>query len=336
MTWFSINCAYARLSLMVGLDRVVDTTYRMARSSYLYPGQSVLEREPIRPFASFATGANEMSPLDMASGAQSLANGGVHHEPYFVERIESPSGTLYQHASDGVEVLSPEAAARTTAILEGVMTSGTGRRSALDGRVSAGKTGTQDNNTNAWFVGYTPELVTAVWVGHPDLYLPMENIPEFEAAGVDRVQGSTFPAAIWKATMDVALAGAPPSLFGAPPPNPRPAMRLFLPEVDCPVAVTTTTTEAPSEPDESAEPDIGPDTTDPETGEPIPATTTTSTSTTTSTTTTTTTTVPGQLVFDFSTTVPRGVVDPTWPVPTLVPGDFDIERCATAPTAPPD
>jgi hypothetical protein len=46
--------------------------------------------------------------------------------------------------------------------------------------------------------------------------------------------------------------------------------------------------------------------------------------------------VPGQLVFDFSTTVPRGVVDPTWPVPTLVPGEFDVERCATAPTAPPD
>ena len=335
MTWFSINCAYARLSLMVGLDRVVDTTYRMARSQYLYPGQSVLEREPIRPFASFATGANEMSPLDMASGAQSLANGGVHHEPYFIERIEGPSGTLYRHESEDVEVLSPEAAARTTAMLEGVMTSGTGRRSALEGRVSAGKTGTQDNNTNAWFVGYTPELVTAVWVGHPDLYLPMENIPEFVAAGVDRVQGSTFPAAIWKATMDAALVGVAPSAFLPPPPNPRPAMRLFLPEVDCPVAVTTTTTP-PVEPDETDNPVSGPDETDPETGEPIPTTSTTTTTSTTSTTTsTTTTTVPGQLVFDFSTTVPRGVVDPTWPVPTLVPGDFDIERCATAPTAPP-
>lgn len=330
MTWFSINCAYARLSLMVGLDRVVDTTYRMARSQYLYSGQSVLEREPIRPFASFATGANEMSPLDMASGAQSLANGGVHHEPYFIERIEGPNGVLYQHESEGVEVLSPEAAARTTAMLEGVMTSGTGRRSALEGRVSAGKTGTQDNNTNAWFVGYTPELVTAVWVGHPDLYLPMENIPEFVAAGVDRVQGSTFPAAIWKATMDAALVGVAPSAFLPPPPNPRPAMRLFLPEVDCPVAVTTTT--APP-----AAPDTGPVATDPDSGNPIPDTpTTTTSSTTTTSTSTTTTTVPGQLVFDFSTTVPRGVVDPTWPVPTLVPSDFDIERCATAPTAPPE
>ncbi|MGA0153542.1 MAG: transglycosylase domain-containing protein, partial [Ilumatobacteraceae bacterium] len=151
MTWFSINCAYARLSLMVGLDRVVDTTYRLAKNPYLYAGQSVLEREPIRPYASFATGANEMSPLDMASGAQTLANGGVHHEPYFIERIEAPSGTLYRHESAGEQVMTSDAAARTTSILEGVMSSGTARRSALDGRTSAGKTGTQDNNTNAWF-----------------------------------------------------------------------------------------------------------------------------------------------------------------------------------------
>lgn len=341
MTWFSINCAYARLSLMVGLDRVVDTTYRMASSPYLYLGQSVLEREPIRPYASYATGANEMSPLDMASGAQTLANGGVHHEPYFIERIEAPNRTIYRHSSDGVEVFAPETAVRTTAILQGVMTSGTGRRSALEGRVSAGKTGTQDNNTNAWFVGYTPELVTAVWVGHPDLYLPMNRIPEFMAVGVERVQGSTFPAAIWKATMDLALLGTPASTFAPRPPNPREAMRLFLPEVDCPVA-TTTTTSTTEVPVATVAPQ--PVVTDPDTGEPVPTTsppsTTSTTTTTTSTTTTTTTTVPEATTippagFDFSTTIPRGVVDPTWPVPTIVPGDFDIERCATAPTAPP-
>ena len=341
MTWFSINCAYARLSLMVGLDRVVDTTYRLAKNPYLYAGQSVLEREPIRPYASFATGANELSALDMASGAQTLANGGVHHEPYFIERIEGPSGTLYRHESTGELVMSPEGAARTTSILEGVMRSGTARRSALDGRTSAGKTGTQDNNTNAWFVGYTPELVTTVWVGHPDLYFPMQNIPEFVAAGVNRVQGSTFPAAIWKATMDVALADVPPGAFAPAPPNPREAMRLFLPEVDCPVATTTTTTT--TTPVVTTSPTSVPPVTDPETGETVPTSSTTTTSTTTtsttttstSTTTTSTTLAPGEPVFDFSTTIPRGVVDPTWPVPTLVIDQFDVERCATAPTAPP-
>ena len=326
MTWFSINCAYSRLAQMVGLDRVVDTTYRMARSQYLYAGQSVLERSPLFPYASFGTGANEMSALDMASGAQTLANDGLHAEPYFIERVEGPTGLLYEHEGTTTRVLTEEAARRTTSILEGVLRSGTARRSALEGRIAAGKTGTQDNNTNAWFVGYTPELTTAVWVGHPDLYLPMENIPEFVAAGVPRVQGGTFPAAIWKATMDAALAGVPPSTFFAPLPNIRPPMRLFLPGVECPVAVTTAPPTTVSD-EVTANPD------DPSA---VPSSTTSTTSTTsTSTTTTTSTTIPGQIVFDFATTIPRGQTDPTWPVPTVDPRQFDIEICATAPTAPP-
>ncbi|MET0577612.1 MAG: transglycosylase domain-containing protein, partial [Ilumatobacteraceae bacterium] len=99
MTEASINCAYARLSQIVGLHRMVDTVYRMAKSPYLYSGQPASERRPIEPFASFATGANEMSPLDMASGAQTIANGGLHHEPYYVESIDAPDGRqIYIHA----------------------------------------------------------------------------------------------------------------------------------------------------------------------------------------------------------------------------------------------
>ena len=239
--------------------------------------------------------------------------------------MEGPTGLLYEHEGATTRVLTEEAARRTTSILEGVLRSGTARRSALEGRVAAGKTGTQDNNTNAWFVGYTPELTTAVWVGHPDLYLQMENIPEFVAAGVPRVQGGTFPAAIWKATMDAALAGVPPSTFFAPLPNIRPAMRLFLPGVECPVAVTTAPPSTVSE-GTGANP-----------GDPsaVPSSTTSTSTTSTSTTTTTSTTIPGQVVFDFATTIPRGQTDPTWPVPTIDPRQFDIEICATAPTAPP-
>ena len=332
MTWYSINCAFSRLAQMVGLDRVVDTTYRMASNPYLYQGQNPAEREPLRPYASFATGANEMSALDMAAGAQTLANDGLHMEPYYVERIEGPDGSIvYQHADAGVRVFSEDSAARTTRILEGVMTTGTARRSALEGRVSAGKTGTQDNNTNAWFVGYTPELTTAVWVGHPDLYLPMNGIPEFVAVDVPRVQGGTFPARIWKATMDAALFGVPPSVFRSPSVNPRPATRLVLPGVDC-WAVTTTLAPPVETPAPGTTP-AEPPPTDPETGQPVPTTTTTTTTTTTSTTTTTTTTTPTVVpgvpsTVDLSDTIPRGVVDPTYPVPTLVIGDFDVAPCA--------
>jgi penicillin-binding protein 1A len=312
MTWASINCAYARLSQIVGLDRVVDTTYRMANNLYLFQGRSPEEREPLRPYASFATGANELSPLDMASGAQTLANGGLHMQPYYIERIEGPDGVLFQHSDAGVQVLTPEANARAVNILEGVLISGTARRSQLEGRVSAGKTGTQDNNTNAWMVGFTPELTTAVWVGHPDLYLPMNDIPEFVAAGVDRVIGGTFPARIWKATMDGALAGKPATLFPTPPPNARASMRLYLPQTDCPTVVTVPTT-APTATTTPADPGVS---------------TTLAPTTTTSTTSTSTTIVPSPgVITDINTTIPRGQVDPTWPLPTLSPDEYTFPAC---------
>ena len=315
MTWYSINCAFGRLSQMVGLDRVVDTTYRMAHNLYLYPERNPAEREPLRPYASFATGANEMSPLDMASGAQTLANNGVHMDPYYIESISGPDGTvLYQHQDDGVAVLTPDAAAKTTNIMTGVLVSGTARRSALEGRVAAGKTGTQDNNTNSWMVGFTPELVTAVWVGHPDKYLPMVNIPEFLAVGVDNVIGGTFPARIWKATMDAALVGQPATFFPTPSANPRASMRLYLPGTDCLTPVTAPPTET-STPSETIPAD--------------PTATTVPTTTTTSTTTTSTTLVPpvpGSIT-DLNTTVPRGVVDPTWPVPTIDPALYTVGSC---------
>ncbi len=322
MTWYSINCAYARLSQIVGLDRVVDTTYRMAKNLYLYPERNPAERDPLRPYASFATGANEMSPLDMASGAQTLANNGIHMQPYYVERIEGPQGTVYQHQDDGVAVLTAEAAAKTTSILSGVLISGTARRSQLEGRVAAGKTGTQDNNTNSWMVGYTPDLVTAVWVGHPDLYLPMNNIPEFVAVGVPRVQGGTFPARIWKAAMDAAHAGRPSSVFATPVPNLRLGMRLYLPGTDC--LSSASTFPPPTFAPPVTVPSI--DSTDPS-GSTLPTTTTTTTLP--PTTTTSTTLVPPKpgTITDLNTTVPRGQIDPTWPVPTIDPTVYTVAAC---------
>jgi penicillin-binding protein 1A len=262
-TWSSLNCAFARLSQIVGLNRVVDTTYRMARSPYLYRNQPREDRRPIEPFASFATGANEMSPLDMAAGAQTLANRGVHLEPYYVERIERADGRLvYQHELVGEQVLDEWAALTTTNILRGVLTRGTARRALAEFPFpAAGKTGTQQDNTNSWFVGYTPQLATAVWVGDPDGYTPMtaENIPEFDADGVERVQGGTYPARIWGLYTEAALAFAPVEDWPEPPAPPRRAGRLYLPGEECAYRIvsgtvpgvgttTTTTTTLPAEP----------------------------------------------------------------------------------------
>jgi penicillin-binding protein 1A len=233
-TWLSINCAYARLAQIVGLNRVVNTLYRVASSPYLSP-----ESFRIQPYASFSTGANELSALDMASGAQTLANEGVHHEPWFIDRIEGPSGVIYTHESAGVQVIPKEVADQAVDILKKTLTVGTGRRTPLEGqRPAAGKTGTQDNNTNAWFVGFTRQLSTAVWVGDPKAYTPMVNIPEFRRDGVSRVQGATYPARIWKAFMDAAhrdvFGGALPRLdWSAPPVPTRNPLRLYLPGPDC-------------------------------------------------------------------------------------------------------
>jgi penicillin-binding protein 1A len=229
-TWLSINCAYARLAQIVGLNRLPNTVYKMASSAYLRP-----DIFKIWPYASFSTGANELSAFDMASGAQTIANGGMHHEPFFIERIEDATGrVLFQHALSGVQVISKEVADKQVAILKQTLIRGTARRTPLEGdRPSAGKTGTQDENTNAWFVGFTRQLTTAVWVGDPKGYTPMVNIPEFNADGVPRVQGATYPARIWKAYMDAAHEGLPVQDWDAPVPPARNQMRLYLPGVDC-------------------------------------------------------------------------------------------------------
>ena len=306
-TYRSINCAYARLSQIVGLDRVVDTTYRMAASELLRPGLPVSVREPIKPYASFATGANEMSTLDMASGIQTIANDGVHLEPYFIERIDDADGRrLYTHNSRGVRVLDRSVALTAIDVMKDTLTLGTARRELSEFAAvqpAAGKTGTQQNNYTAWFVGATPYLSTAVMVRDPDRYTPMVNIPEFVEAGVARVQGGTFPARIWGAFMGSAHSGEPVTDWESPPPASRLPVRLYLPGTEC--AEVVVGYEQPSTtlaPDPSQAPPEAPETTIP--SEPTP-------------------------IFEpvvTATTVPAGTVDPYAPLPS-VPLDAYVGPC---------
>jgi penicillin-binding protein 1A len=243
MTWLSINCAYAKLSQIVGLDRVVSTMYRMAASEWLSK-----ETYTIQPYASLATGANELSAMDMASGIQTLANSGVHREPYMIQRIEDAKGTiLFENVETVAEQTLPSDVANNAAdIMRGVIEFGTARRTPLEGgRQAAGKTGTQDNNTNAWFVGFTPQFSTAVWVGDPKGYTKMtsRNVPEFASviAGRGGVQGSMFPAMIWKSYMDDVHEGLETLSFQKPPAPTRQPLRLYLPGVECPAQVVSGT-----------------------------------------------------------------------------------------------
>ncbi len=235
----SINCAYSRMAQMVGLNRMVDTVYRMSANPYLYREQPVEERFPIWPFGAFSIGANEMSTLDMAAGVQTIANEGVHIAPYYVEYIDDAFGErIYTHVDQGTRVLDRDVALTTIDVLKDVLTDGTGSRelSEFAGRVPAfGKTGTQERNWTAYYVGATRYLSTAVLVRDPDRYTTMANIPEFQAAGVERVQGGTFPARIWRTFMEqVGLEQLGTDLdWDAPPPPERSAARLVLPGNEC-------------------------------------------------------------------------------------------------------
>ncbi len=333
----SINCAFARLSQIVGLNRLVDTVYRMAESPYLYRGQPANDREAIKPFASFATGGNEMSTLDMAAGIQTIANEGVHHEPYYVDSIDDAFGNrIYTHFSDGTEVLDRAAALTTIDVMKGVLTSGTASRSLADfaSRSPAfGKTGTQQSNWTSFFVGATPELATAVIVRDPARYTPMVDIDEFQAVGVDRVQGGTFPAQIWGAYMEQVQLTQLGSQFefadwAVPPPPARGPARLYLPGTECLFEVVgyeerraPTPASAPEPPPEEAAPEgfARPRTAAPATDPPSEPTTPPDDTQPQAPRAT----LPSRPIFgrvESGTTIPPDVVDPNAPLPSTATG----------------
>ena len=164
---------------------------------------------------------------------QTIANQGLHHDPYYVDYVDKADGTrLYTHDDPGVQVLDPGVALTEARHLKGVLTQGHGRKTLANFPFpAAGKTGTQQDNTNAWFVGATPQLTTAVWVGDPDAYTPMINVPEF--VGVGKVQGATYPARIWGRSWSRRSHGvAAGGLAGARRAGRKP-VRLYLPGNEC-------------------------------------------------------------------------------------------------------
>lgn len=158
-TWDSVNVIFAQLDLDVGPEHVTETAHEMGIEA---PLQSV----PAEAIGGLAIG---VTPLEMADAYATLANGGVHHDPTAVSRVVFPNGKEDNFEKDsGERVLTPGQAYEVTRILEGVITQGTGAGYTYMGCNSeAGKTGTSEGLSDAWFVGYTPKFSTAVWVGHP-------------------------------------------------------------------------------------------------------------------------------------------------------------------------
>ncbi|HEX9529924.1 MAG TPA: PBP1A family penicillin-binding protein [Acidimicrobiales bacterium] len=203
-TVHSINTVYARLILEVGPETAVDLAARMGITT------------PLHAYPSAVLGTNDVTPLDMAAAYATLANGGVAVTPSFVDQVLDRNGAvLYHRQPDPRRVLDAATAATVTAVLRQVVDRGTGINARI-GRPVAGKTGTGEQWRDAWFVGYTPETVTSVWVGFADAQQPMQP-----PATRILVTGGSWPAQIWQLYMSRALATVPVSQFPPPPAGPN-------------------------------------------------------------------------------------------------------------------
>jgi membrane peptidoglycan carboxypeptidase len=161
----------------------------------------------LQPYFSIGLGAEPATPLEMARAYATLADGGYRlddalngNEPHVVECVAYGSGTCKPNYATPLKILDPNLTAIEDQMLEGVVTSGTGTAAQIPGWTIAGKTGTTENYGDAWFVGFTPDLVTAVWVGYPNSLTPM--LTQFHGGPV---VGGSYPAMIWKAFMQKAL-----------------------------------------------------------------------------------------------------------------------------------
>jgi len=174
---------------------------------------------PQHPNPSIVLGAYEVSPLDMATAYATIANGGRLVEPTVISRVVSDEGedgekVLYQAPDHpgGKQVIDPEIAHEATEIMIGDVTEGIAEDASLGERPVAGKTGTSENFFDAWFVGYTPQLLTGIWMGYAEGGQTLEYDLEY-ARELNGLTGGITPAQIWKTYMEQVLSGEPIEQF---------------------------------------------------------------------------------------------------------------------------
>jgi penicillin-binding protein 1A len=182
----SINTVAVKLGDRVGVKAIADTAHRLGIAS------------PIEDNLSVALGSSSVTLLELTSAYSTFAAEGRHFEPYGIVEIVSSNGdTLYKHQPSSVAVTDPAHAHEMTYMLRHVITEGTGIHADLGNRIAAGKTGTSQENRDAWFVGYTANEIAGVWFGNDD-NTPMKN-----------VSGGNFAAVAWKNYMQASQVGVP-------------------------------------------------------------------------------------------------------------------------------
>ena len=194
----SVNGVYARLALQLGGATIASQAKQMG------------VRTKLSSYPSIVLGSMEVSVLDMAAAYSTLANDGTAVRPTTIKSIRFPDGRLLKSEPRVTrDVVSPGNAYLITKVMQQVVQRGTGRAADI-GRPAAGKTGTTNDYGDAWFVGFTPDLVAAVWVGYPHGRIPMTNVHG------SRVYGGTLPAQIWRAFMLEAHETVPVHTFEVP------------------------------------------------------------------------------------------------------------------------
>ena len=190
----SINVAAVKVQEQVGIRRTIDVARRLGVES------------PLGDNLSIALGTSDLTLLELTSAYGALANQGTWMRPTAIRYVLDPQQKLLEeNAPQGKQVLSPEVAYVITHMLEGTIERGTGVAAKALGRPAAAKTGTTNDYSNAWFIGYTPKLTTGVWVGY--------DRPR--SLGRDET-GSRVAVPIWTAFMSEALAGTPGDDFPVP------------------------------------------------------------------------------------------------------------------------
>lgn len=208
----SVNSAFVQLGMDVGLDKVKESAVDAGLLEDSLAGSG---------YPSFSIGVSDPSAIRMAGAYATFADSGKQREPYSVTKVTSKDGTLYTHKVKEKQAFTAKVADNVTDVLKTVVEKGTGSNAQLPGREVAGKTGTTDGNKSAWFVGYTPQLSTAISMyRYPDDETIKDRtfLEMFGTGGEKKIHGASFPSTIWQDYMSDAVKGMKVEKFPKPEP----------------------------------------------------------------------------------------------------------------------